>query len=107
MAGHMHISLLQDRQTGETTNIVLRFGYLLTYFWGLGFICDKKRSWINNVVMFRVKLRLWKYSLQRERLADMAFLLSKLAFSSSYGYFNRANIPAGSSDTPSLLCTNV
>jgi len=64
--------------------------------------------------MFRVKLRLRKYSLQRQRLADKgfltadtAFLLSTLAFSCSYAYFNRANISAGSSDTPSLLCTNV
>ena len=70
--------------------------------------------------MFRVKLRLRKQSLQRKRLADTAFLrqirlsygdtaflLSTLAFSCSYGYFNRANISAGSSDTPSLLCTNV
>src|SRR6218665_2738185 len=32
------------------------------------------RSLINNGVMFRVKLRLRKYSLQRERLADTAFL---------------------------------
>src|SRR6218665_1512264 len=39
--------------------------------------------------------------------ADTAFLLCTLDFSGSYGYFNRANISAGSSDTPSLLCTNV
>jgi len=59
--------------------------------------------------MFRVKLRLRKYmySLQRKRLADTPFLLGTLAFSGCYGYFNRANISARSSDTPSSLCTNM
>src|SRR6218665_993590 len=71
--------------------------------------------------MFRVKLRLrgsshcsasaWQIRLSYGRYgfltADTAFLLSTLAFSCSYGYFNRANISTGSSDTPSLLCTNV
>jgi len=102
----MHTSLLQDRQTGETINIsapICIFTDMLVL------ICDKERSSINNGVMFRVKLglRLRRYSLQRKRLADTAFLLSTLAFSGSNGYFNRANISAGSSDTPFLVCTNV
>ena len=50
--------------------------------------------------MFRLKLSLRKYSLQRKRFADTAFLwqiyglLTKhtLALGGSYGYFNRANI---------------
>ena len=65
--------------------------------------------------MFRVKLRdtpevftaakaLGRYGFLT---ADMAFLRGTLVFSGSYGYFNMANISAGSSDSPSLLCTNV
>src|SRR6218665_2674812 len=72
------------------------------------------RSLINNGVMFRVKLRRRKYSLQRKRLTDTAFLrqvqpVGTLAFSGRYGYFNRANISARISDTPSSLhvCTDV
>src|SRR6218665_1784807 len=65
--------------------------------------------------MFRVKLRLRKYIFTAAQAlgrygfltSETAFLLSTLAFSGSYGYFNRANISAGSSDTPSLLFTNV
>jgi len=56
--------------------------------------------------MFHRKLRRRKYSLSM-RSADMVFLLSTLAFSGSYGDFNRANISAESSDTLSSLCTNV
>jgi len=56
--------------------------------------------------MFLIQLRHRKYSLCM-RSADTAFLLSILAFSGSYGDFNRANISAGSSDTLSSLCTNV
>jgi len=45
--------------------------------------------------------------LQQYLFHRAAFLLSTLAFSGSYGYFNRANISARSSDMPSLLCNNV
>jgi len=48
---------------------VQRFGYLLTSFCQLVSICNKKRSWISNGIIFRVKLRRRKYSL-RIRFAD-------------------------------------